>query len=137
MLRLNAEQYATIQNRIHASKPKPLAKRNKYGAEPCEIDGRRFDSKAEGRRYQVLNELERRGEIIGLECQVPFELIPAQIIAGKKERSVRYLCDFRYVRDGEVIVEDVKSRPTRTREYILKRKLMFLVYRIVVTEVME
>ena len=80
---------------------------------------------------------ERAGEITGLECQVAFELIPAQVIAGKKERPVRYVCDFRYTRNGVEVVEDVKSRPTRTREYILKRKLMFMVYGIAIDEVME
>lgn len=141
MLRLTPEAFASIQSRIkgqQASSTKPTSrrKRNKYGAEPCEIDGRRFDSKAEGQRYLVLKDQERRGEIQGLECQVSFELIPEQVIAGHKERPVRYVADFRYTRDGRQVVEDVKSAPTKTREFIIKRKLMWMVYKIAVVEVM-
>lgn len=51
-------------------------------------------------------------------------------------RAIRYRADFTYMkaRDdpwGEyngsfwaLVVEDVKSRPTRTKEYLLKRKLL-------------
>lgn len=141
MLRLNPEQFAVIQGRIQANTtratPRAPRHRNKYGAEPCEIDGRRFDSKAEGRRYLVLKDMERKGEISGLECQVSFTLVPEQIISGKKEKPVRYICDFRYTRkDGLVVVEDVKSAPTKTREFILKRKLMWFIHKIAVIEVM-
>ncbi len=142
MLRLNPEQFAAIQGRIHenaskATRQRAPRHRNKYGAEPVEIDGRRFDSKAEGRRYMLLKDMERKGEITGLECQVSFTLVPEQIILGKKERPVRYVCDFRYTRkDGAVVVEDVKSGPTRTREYNVKRKLMWMVHKVAVVEVM-
>jgi hypothetical protein len=140
MLRLTPDQFTNLQTRIKGNveaRARAPRMRNKYGAEPCEIDGRRFDSKAEGRRYLVLKDMARRGEIFDLECQVSFELIPAQVIAGKKERPVRYVCDFRYTRkDGLVVVEDVKSAPTKTREFILKRKLMHMVHGIAVVEVM-
>lgn len=141
MLRLNPEKFAAIQGRIRHSRTtlavaRAPSHRNKYGAVPCEIDGRRFDSKAEGRRYLALKDQERRGEISGLECQVSYELIPAQVIAGKKEKPVRYVCDFRYIRNGRPVVEDVKSAPTKTREFILKRKLMWFIHKIAVIEVM-
>ncbi len=32
--------------------------------------------------------------------------------------------DFSYTRNGELVVEDVKSRATRTRDYIMKKKMM-------------
>lgn len=139
MIRLTPEAFASIQSHIKGqqpatAKPKPRGKRNKYGAEPCEIDGRRFDSKAEGQRYMVLKDQERRGEIQDLECQVSYELIPAQVIAGRKERPVRYVADFRYTHDGRQVVEDVKSKPTRTREFVLKRKLMWFIHKIAVVE---
>lgn len=139
-MRLDADQFARIQGRIRANTERaraPRKPRNKYGAEPCQIDGMRFDSKAEGQRYLILKDMQRRGDISGLECHVSFELIPAQVISGKKERPVRYVCDFRYTRkDGLVVVEDVKSAPTKTREFILKRKMMWFFHKIAVIEVM-
>lgn len=145
MLRLSPEAFATLQQKISAGLQASgrvavsTARRgkNKYGAEACEIDGRRFDSKAEGRRYLLLRDMERRGEITSLECQVSFELIPAQEIGGRKGKPVRYVADFRYTRrDGRQVVEDVKSGPTKTREFIIKRKLMAMVHGIEVVEVM-
>ena len=44
---------------------------------------------------------------------------------GRRVRAIRYRADFTYrERDGRLVVEDVKSKPTRTREYLIKRKLM-------------
>lgn len=44
---------------------------------------------------------------------------------GGECRAIRYRADFTYrERDGRLVVEDVKSKPTRTREYLIKRKLM-------------
>ena len=48
---------------------------------------------------------------------------------------MRYRADFSYRRNGELIVEDVKSAATRTRVYINKRKLMQEKYGITVREV--
>ena len=35
-------------------KPKPKAKKNKYGAKKIVIDGHKFDSRGEGKRYHTL-----------------------------------------------------------------------------------
>lgn len=97
-----------------------------------------FDSQKEARRYQELRYLLRMGVISGLERQTPFELIPAQKNeAGKLlERSVTYRADFTYWDEhGNFIVEDVKSEATRTREYIIKRKLMLKIHGIRIKEV--
>jgi len=97
-----------------------------------------FDSQKEARRWQELRYLLRAGVISCLERQTPFELIPAQKDESGKllERAVTYRADFTY-RDerGNYIVEDVKSEATRTREYIIKRKLMLRVYGIRIREV--
>ena len=46
-------------------------------------------------------------------------------LEGRRVRAIRYRADFTYrERDGRLVVEDVKSKPTRTREYLIKRKLM-------------
>ena len=49
------------------------------------------------------------------------------------ERGVYYIADFVYYRDGEYVVEDAKG--VRTKEYIIKRKLMLYVHGIKIKEV--
>ncbi len=80
-----------------------------------------FDSRKEARRGQELLLLERAGEITHLRRQVEFEVIPA---CGEERKAV-YVADFTYYEGGQLVVEDTKSEPTRkTRDYVLKRKLM-------------
>lgn len=95
-----------------------------------------FDSKKEGERYLFLRAEQLAGRISELKCQVPFELIPSQKRDGRViERPVKYIADFSYTRDGETVVEDVKSAATKTPEYILKRKMMLWEFGIEVKEV--
>ena len=116
------------------------SKRSKYGAEKTVIDGRKFDSRKEARRYQELRLLERAGEISHLECQVKFELIPSQKYQDaptrrqKTLRGVSYVADFVYMdKYGNTIVEDVKG--FRTDAYRIKRKLMLQRFGILIKEV--
>ena len=90
----------------------------KYNNVKTVVDGVTFDSKKEAQRYQTLRILEKAGCITDLKCQVAFELIPKQ----DGERAVKYIADFVYNEDGQVIVEDVKGK--KTQVYIIKRKLM-------------
>lgn len=70
--------------------------------------------------------MERAGEIYELQRQVPFVIIPVQKDEFGKvlEREVKYIADFTYRKmdDHRLVVEDTKGM--KTREYILKRKLM-------------
>lgn len=102
----------------------------KYKNVPVEIEGRRFDSKREGDRYRVLRLLEQAGEISGLECH------PSWTFVVNGTKVARYTADFSY-RDagGRLVVEDVKSRPTKTRDYVIRKKLLLALYGISVTEV--
>lgn len=86
----------------------------------------RFDSKKEARRYDHLTLRQQAGEIHDLRLQVDFTLQEAYTDPeGRRVRAIRYRADFTYrERDGRLVVEDVKSKPTRTREYLIKRKLM-------------
>lgn len=86
----------------------------------------RFDSKKEARRYDHLTIRQKAGEIHDLRLQVDFTLQEAYTDPeGRRVRAIRYRADFTYrERDGRLVVEDVKSKPTRTREYLIKRKLM-------------
>lgn len=106
----------------------------KYHAKKTELDGITFDSKKEANRYAELKLLERSGAIHNLQRQVRYELIPAQKKDGKTiERACHYIADFVYEEDGKTVVEDVKGY--RTKEYVLKRKLMLQVHGIEVREV--
>lgn len=109
---------------------------NKYHARKVTLCGETFDSQRECNRYCELAMLQKAGEISGLRRQVKYELIPAQKIGGKTvERATTYIADFVYDEDGRTVVEDVKSPPTRTPEYKIKRKLMLWRHGIRVREV--
>lgn len=106
----------------------------KYHAKKTELDGITFDSRKEAQRYAELKLLERSGAIHNLRRQVKYELIPAQKKDGKTiERACHYIADFVYEENGKTVVEDVKGY--RTKEYVLKRKLMLQVHGIEVREV--
>ena len=101
----------------------------KYGARRTEIDGHSFASQREANRYGELRLLEQAGEISGLELQPKFPLI----VNGQKVAT--YIADFRYVdAAGAVVVEDVKSGPTKTPVYRMKAKLMLACYNIRIRE---
>ena len=110
---------------------------NKYHAKKWELDGMTFDSHKEARRWQELRYLLRAGIISDLQRQVEFELIPAQRDASGKllERAVTYKADFVYVENGQYVVEDVKSEATKTREYVIKRKLLLYTHGLRIKEV--
>lgn len=122
-----------------------MAKANKYGSRKITRDGMTFDSLREYRRFCELSLLERAGRITDLQRQVKFVLIPAQYepdTIGKRggvkrgkliEREVSYIADFVYAEGGKQIVED--SKGFRTKDYIIKRKLMLWVHGIRVKEI--
>lgn len=106
----------------------------KYKAKPVEVDGIRFDSGKEAKRYIYLKDEEKAGRIENLRLQVPFVLIPPQHIDGKSvERPVKYYADFVYTENGVEVVEDTKG--VKTPDYIIKRKLMLYIHNIRIREV--
>lgn len=117
---------------------------SKYHSRKITKDGITFDSVREYNRYRELKLLERAGKIEKLNRQVSYTLIPAQyrtVIDPKThserraciERAVTYKADFTYWQDGKLVVEDVKG--VKTKDYIIKRKLMLHVYDIQIQEV--
>ena len=102
--------------------------RQKYNARRTLYDGIWFASKREAARYAELNLLERAGEISDLKLQPSFELQPAFVHNGKRERAIRYVADFEYIEKGVRIVEDVKG--VGTPVFKLKRKMMLFVHGI-------
>lgn len=108
--------------------------RNKYHSRKITKDGEVFDSVKEYRRWCELKLLERGKAIADLKRQVKFELIPAQKVDGKVvERSVTYIADFVYWDGKKYVVEDTKG--FKTKDYIIKRKLMLWVHGIRIREV--
>lgn len=108
----------------------------KYGNKKVYIDGITFDSKKEANRYGELKILERAGLICGLRLQEEFTLIPAQYIDGKcVERAVKYKADFYYYDcdKEQYVCEDTKG--FRTKDYIIKRKLMLYIHNIRIVEI--
>lgn len=107
---------------------------NKYHNKKVCYNGIAFDSKKEARRYSELLLLERAGVITDLQMQVPFVLIPSQRINGKvAERECKYIADFVYTENEKKVVEDTKGM--KTKDYIIKRKLMLYVHGIQIKEV--
>lgn len=109
---------------------------SKYNSKKTIVDGQLFDSRKEAKRYQELVLLENVGVIKNLSRQVKFVLIPSQRdeVTGKVvERECSYRADFEYTEDGKTIVEDVKG--FKTKEYIIKRKLLLWRYGIRIREV--
>lgn len=120
---------------------------NKYSSKKVVIDGITFDSKKEANRYQELCFLEKTGKIKNLKIQVKYTLIPAQYEKVWKprkkafergkclERECSYIADFVYVdmKSGDIVVEDTKG--FKTKDYIIKRKLMLYVHGIRIREI--
>lgn len=108
----------------------------KYHNEPDTRGDIRFDSRKEARRYDTLMLMLRAGQISELRLQPQFTLHEAYTTPeGKRVQAIRYQADFSYVRDGQLIVEDVKSKATKTRVYEIKKKLMREKYGVEITEV--
>jgi len=72
-----------------------------------------FDSMKEARRFDHLYLKLKAKEISGLIIQPEFKLMEAQTHNGITYRSVKYVADFKYVRNGKTYVEDVKSDHTK------------------------
>mgnify|MGYP003290649027 CR=1 FL=1 len=121
----------------------------KYRNKKVTVGDLTFDSQKEYGRWRELCLLERAGAITDLERQVVFELIPAQRLPSgevykkcdKKgqpkpgkviEKEVNYVADFTYREGGDLVVEDSKGK--RTKDYIIKRKLMLWVHGIRIKE---
>ena len=119
--------------------------RNKYGNHMSYADGKRYPSKRERNRHDVLKSMADNGVIWNLREQVKYTLIPEQRepdTVGPKggirrghliEKPCVYIADFVYEDPAGVHVEDVKG--FRTEVYKIKRKLMLYVHGIRVEEV--
>ncbi|MDP9195195.1 MAG: DUF1064 domain-containing protein [Pseudomonadota bacterium] len=120
--RMTADEYKA-RNGFSPERPKP----SKYNAQPTEVDGIRFASRAESIRYQQLKMMQQMGRIQNLKLQVPF------ICEVNRRVVCKYIADFVYVEDGMKITEDVKGMLTPL--YKLKKRLMEACHNVVIREV--
>ena len=105
-----------------------FATKHKYKAKPVTIDGIRFASQAEAKRYGELISLEAAGEISNLELQPKYPIV----INGAK--ICTYIADFRYFTNTSTIIEDVKGMITPV--YRIKKKLVESLYPgVTITEI--
>jgi dsDNA-binding SOS-regulon protein len=97
--------------------------KHKFRAVRTELDGIKFASKKEAKRYKELVLLKHSGEVLFFLRQVPIHL-PA---------NVRYVLDYLiFWANGEVTFEDVKGM--KTAMYILKKKQVEALYPIKIME---
>ena len=111
-------------------------RRHKYNAQATIVDGIRFASKAEAKRYGELCLLETAGQITALVIHPRFELMPKTVINGVKLRAITYIADFAYREDGWEVVEDVKGQQTpvfRLKRNLFLRRCPNKVLRIITT----
>ncbi len=113
MEHISLEEYKQLQQKGNS----------KYKNKKIELDGIKFDSELELRRYQELKLLERAGAIKDLRRQVRFELQTSYKKNNKTIRGIYYVADFVYYSFSErkTIVEDTKGY--KTEVYKLKKKL--------------
>lgn len=122
--------------------------RSKYHNRKVTVGGNTYDSKKEYRRFCELSLLQKAGAITDLKRQIKFVLIPAQYETyerygknGKRlkdgqrcvEKECSYVADFVYNENGKKVVEDTKG--VKTKDYIIKRKLMLWVHKIKIKEI--
>lgn len=107
---------------------------NKFNARKVKVDGMIFDSRREAARWRDLNLLQRAGKISDLRRQVRFLLTPSFFGEDGKAilRASSYVADFVYTENGKTVVEDCKG--LKTDVYILKKKLMYEKYGILIRE---
>lgn len=126
-------------------------RQSKYHNEPTTVNGIKFDSKKEARRYEELMVMLRAGEIRNLRLQAQYTLQESFITPeGTRIRAIKYVADFAYDRRNKPnrnqpdlnepvcwthVVEDVKSRATKTPQYEMKKKMMYEKFRIEIREV--
>ena len=98
--------------------------RHKFNAKPTELDGIKFSSNKEAKRYTELKILKSSSEVLFFLRQVPFHL----------PGNVRYVCDFMvFWNNGEITIEDVKGM--KLPLYEAKKKILEATYPIEITEI--
>lgn len=112
---------------------------HKYHAKATEVDGIRFQSQREARRYGELKLLQQVGRIRDLRLQPAYPLHIVKLYRNGWPIEIAtvstYIGDFEYTdcQSGEIVTEDAKGFKTET--YRLKRKLVEAIHGITIQEV--
>jgi hypothetical protein len=141
LARLGPQAQKQVLDKLEGMK-KP--KKNKYGNRKVVRDGIKFDSEREAARFAELKVLRAMGKIRDLRLQANFTLVEGYTtIEGERIKPMVYKADFTYERatvpdqNGTVYwlreVEDAKGM--KTKDYLLKKKLMQDKYGIMIREV--
>lgn len=136
MARKSSKRPSSLEQLVREISGEP---KNKFNAVKEVIDGIKFDSKTEARRYRELKLLERAGKIKDIEVQPVYILLKSVKFSGddRAKPAMRYTADFRYydIDKGEVVVEDVKSKATaKLTDYKMRRHMMLAIHDIEVLE---
>jgi hypothetical protein len=128
-----------VTEHLTAAQFREITKAEKHGRIPRSSKAKRtvggivFDSMAEAKRYVLLCDMQRAGQISHLTLQPKYQLLVDGSLIG------HYIADFEYLnKTGQLIVEDVKSIFTRKDPlYRRNRKHMMAQYGIEVMEVVR
>ena len=125
---------------------KLFRKKTKFNNKKIENADGVFDSIGEYKRWLVLKDAQRRGEIFNLRRQVKYVLLPTQyrtevvhlktkdkVVKRVAEREVTYTADFVYDKLLDVVVEDYKGYPND--RWPLKKAMMLYFHGIAIREV--
>ena len=111
-----------------------IFKENKYHNKKCIYKDMKFDSIKERNEYIKLEYQEKVGEITELKRQVSFVLIETFRLDDETYRQTKYIADFTY-KDEKGNYHVVDTKGFKTKEYLLKKKLMAWKYGIKIEEV--
>jgi hypothetical protein len=138
VLKLNPDGSLGVEKRGNKFGAKPVTLCLNCCADPanpcCEAPRpHRFASSLEASRFVKLRMLEKAGVIAWLMVQPQYPLIINRV------EICKYVADFSYVdmEDQSLVVEDTKSKATRTQVYRIKKKLMKAIYGIDIQEVYQ
>ncbi len=128
-MRINQETYERLMN--HSID----YKQNKYKNKKVIYDGITFDSKKEGAYYLKLKLLEEKGIINDLKLQKEYILQESFKLNNKTYRKISYKADFEYFSTIDNKIHVVDTKGFKTKEYLLKKKMLAYKYGIELEEV--
>ncbi len=102
-------------------------RQHKFNARRTVVDNISFPSQAEANRYNELKLLILAGIISDLELQPEFKLQAGFTDnEGQRQRAIKYKADFKYIENGQVVIEEVKGFETAV--WKIKKKMFLYLY---------
>ena len=114
------EEIGNVMRLLRTQRKKP----NKYNARKTTVCGRTFDSKREAEVYLELLAQKQAGGIVRIGFQPSYTLLEGFVDnTGKKQRPITYTADF-FVTYADGRSEVIEVKGVRTRDYLLRKKLL-------------